>query len=41
MWLVHRERGDSIEMLFDVQVRRRFGEWITRTAGVKPNPTKI
>ena len=40
--LVHGEhmRGDSIEMLFDDQIRRRFGEWITRAAGVKPNPTK-
>jgi hypothetical protein len=27
-------------MLFDDQIRRRFGVWITRAAGVKPNPTK-
>ena len=25
-------REDSIEKLFDDQIRRRFGEWITRTA---------
>jgi hypothetical protein len=28
-------REDSIEMLFDDQIRRRFGEWITRTADRK------
>lgn len=25
-------REDSVEKLFDDQIRRRFGEWITRTA---------
>jgi hypothetical protein len=25
-------REDSIEKLFDDQIRRRFSEWITRTA---------
>ncbi len=30
--LVHDEgvREDSIEMFFDDQIRRRFGEWIAR-----------
>lgn len=25
-------REDSIEMIFDEQIRRRFGEWIARAA---------
>jgi hypothetical protein len=39
--LVHGERvrGDSMEMLFDDQIRRRFGEWITRAVGGKQNAT--
>jgi hypothetical protein len=28
-------REDSIEKLFDDQIRRRFGEWITRAADRK------
>jgi hypothetical protein len=28
-------REDSIEKLFDDQIRRRFGEWITRAANSK------
>ena len=32
--LVHDEsvREDGIEKFFDYQIRRRFGQWITRTA---------
>lgn len=32
--LVHDEsvREDSIETFFDDQIRRRFGDWITRAA---------
>jgi hypothetical protein len=35
--LMHGEsvREDSIEKLFDDQIRRRFGEWITRAANRK------
>ena len=35
--LIHGEsaREDSIERLFDDQVRRRFGEWITRVCRSK------
>ena len=29
------ERGDSIEKFLDDQIRRRFGEWISRAAEPK------